>query len=222
MDTPSLQAPKESSSVEDESSQRILAAEQEYARKVEQVSSHWPDEGLPLIIINKLEKVIAEGKGLERERKEFERWLEVARLIGAQQALANLDMQIKLDLMRMGNLQLVSGHDFIFLCIHLHQINRKGFRGEAHKGGKVYSHRCLKTEMRSKDCHFRIIIITTISSMYEFYVYVSNFCDHHPAELSFFYCSRSVQLFCSPRLDQLNSRRMNMTLVCKCQCLPFP
>jgi hypothetical protein len=123
MDTPSLQAPKESLSSKMISSQRILADEQEYAKKVEQVSSRWPDEGLPLIIINKLEKVIAERKELESERKEFERRLEVARLIGAQQALANLDMQIKLDLMRMGNLQLVSGHDFIFF-MHPHSSNK--------------------------------------------------------------------------------------------------
>ena len=67
--------------------------------------------------------IVVDFKELERERKEFERRLEVAWLIGAQQALANLNMQIKLDLMRMGNLQLMSGHDFIFLCIHLHQIN---------------------------------------------------------------------------------------------------
>jgi hypothetical protein len=49
--------------------QRILASEQKYARKIKQVSFHWPDEGLLLIIINKLEKVIAEGNELERKRK---------------------------------------------------------------------------------------------------------------------------------------------------------
>ena len=117
MDSPSLQNSKELLRFEDDLKQKILADEQEYAKKVEQVSSQprsKPDtKGLPLIIINKLEKATAERETLESERNELERWLEVAQLIGAQQRLANLDMQIKLDLMRMGNLQLVSGHDFI-------------------------------------------------------------------------------------------------------------
>ena len=117
MDSPSLQNSKELLRFEDDLKQKILADEQEYAKKVEQVSSQprsKPDtKGLPLIIINKLEKATAERETLESERNELERRLEVAQLIGAQQRLANLDMQIKLDLMRMENLQLVSGHDFI-------------------------------------------------------------------------------------------------------------
>ena len=117
IDSSSLQNSKESLTVEDELKPIILAADQEYAKKIEQVSSQPRSKpntkGLPLIIINKVEKVIAERDKLEGKRKEIERWLEVAQLIGAQQRLANLDMQIKLNVMWMGNLQLVSGHDFI-------------------------------------------------------------------------------------------------------------
>jgi hypothetical protein len=62
----------------------------------------------------------------------------------------------------------------------------------------------LRCDQYSEDCHFHIIIIiiTTISSMYEFYAYILNFCDHCSAEFSFFYCSCFAQLFCLPRLDQ--------------------
>jgi len=61
-----------------------------------------------------LEERKEEIKKIKDESAEFERRLEVALLLSAQQGLANLDMQMKLNLMRLGNLQLVSSHNFHF------------------------------------------------------------------------------------------------------------
>ena len=61
-----------------------------------------------------LEERKEEIKKIKDESAEFERRLEVALLLSAQQRLANLDMQMKLNLMRLGNLQLVSSHNFHF------------------------------------------------------------------------------------------------------------
>jgi len=67
-----------------------------------------------------LEERKKEIKKIKEESAEFERRLEVALLLSAQQGLANLDMQMKLNLMRLGNLQLVSSCKFyLFISISI-------------------------------------------------------------------------------------------------------
>jgi len=73
-----------------------------------------------------LEERKNEIKKIQDESDDYERRLEVALLLSAQQGLANLDMQMKVDLMRLGNLQLVSGHNFYFYFhIHIHPIDQE-------------------------------------------------------------------------------------------------
>ena len=54
-------------------------------------------------------KELAEEKA---QLTELKRQVAVSQLVGTQQHLTNLDLQIKINLMRLGNLQMVSHHNY--------------------------------------------------------------------------------------------------------------
>ena len=54
-------------------------------------------------------KELAEEKA---QLTELERQVAVSQLVGTQQQLKNLDLQLKINLMRLGNLQMVSLHNY--------------------------------------------------------------------------------------------------------------
>ena len=54
-------------------------------------------------------------KGLAEEKAQLTelKWqVAVSQLVGTQQQLKNLDLQMKINLMRLGNLQMVSHHNY--------------------------------------------------------------------------------------------------------------
>ena len=72
-------------------------------------------------------------KEKERETKEvraadLERRLHIERLLYAQGQLVNLDLQVKTDILWMGNLQLVSRYASLFISIYqiIQEKNREG------------------------------------------------------------------------------------------------
>jgi len=115
----------------------LLATEQEIAESAREITRI---EGL-------LEECKKETKKSKEESAEFERWLEAAWLIGVQQRLANLDVQIKSDLMRLENLQLVSSYNvYFYFLIHIHVTNQeKALEEEQENEGKsIMPTGCLK------------------------------------------------------------------------------
>lgn len=138
--TLSFQGLKEMSRKEEELRQRNLTIKQENAdlaretSKIERVSHPTHQDRVPIEECEKeLKKMKAQAVEVERQLEvargqeaEAEQQLEVARLIGAQQQLKNLDMQMKINLMRMGSMQLVSSSHFFFWWLTSFDLLGKG------------------------------------------------------------------------------------------------
>ena len=60
----------------------------------------------------RLEECLKELAEEKAQLAELERQVAVSQLVGTQQQLNNLDLQMKINLMHLGNLQMVSHHNY--------------------------------------------------------------------------------------------------------------
>jgi len=60
----------------------------------------------------RLEECLKELAEEKAQLTELKRQVAVSQLVGTQQQLKNLDLQLKINLMRLGNLQMVSLHNY--------------------------------------------------------------------------------------------------------------
>ena len=101
-------------------------------------------EGRELLHDNGLatdEELIKALQEAKAETVKLKQMLEIARLRAAQQELINLDMRMKVDLMHLGNIQLVSCFNFQ-MRVRLHQVKQAIKMEEAHATeGKSTEHK---------------------------------------------------------------------------------
>lgn len=69
-------------------------------------------------LIKALKEKERETKEVRAKAADLKRRLHIERLLYAQGQLANLDLQVKTDVLRMGNLQLVSRYASLFISIY--------------------------------------------------------------------------------------------------------
>ena len=70
------------------------------------------------VLIKALKEKERESKEVRAKAADLERRLHIERLLYAQGQLANLDLQVKTNVLRMGNLQLVSRYALLFISIY--------------------------------------------------------------------------------------------------------
>jgi len=87
----------------------------------------------------KLEERLKELAEEKVQLSELERQVAVSQIVSAQQQLNNLDLQMKINLMRLGTLQMVGHHDYFKRSTPLSNLLGKGYRRPAGRRGKVKS-----------------------------------------------------------------------------------
>ena len=70
------------------------------------------------VLIKALKEKERESKEVRAKAADLERQLHIERLLYAQGQLANLDLKVKTNVLRMGNLQLVSRYALLFISIY--------------------------------------------------------------------------------------------------------